>query len=615
VSGAAATPLAPVPRGVSRGDRVLVLGLLGLLASASSLTPILNYDYWWHLATGRQILTTGGVPRQDPFSFTAEGRPWVDHEWLFQVLAYAGHTALGPAALVIMKTVAVLLVCLLLARHLGREGHGPAGMAVILAPALMGASFRLDVRPELATILLAPLVLHLVIRARDSGRPGPLLLVPPLVALWSNLHAGVIVAPAILAAGFTATLLAERFGTRSGAGTAPTGSAGGEAGSPPARPFARRLGMTAAAAALAVGANPYGFAVYSVPFEVARVLAALPSPNLEWARPGLAQFPLFWAALAVVVAVVLMKARRVDPIATPALLLAGVLAALHLRNIGLFFFLLAHGVARPGRALVEAVQRDRLYRIGTLGGRVRPGFIAAAVVLVAGIPALAWLPPGIVWGAGISSGNEPAAAGDFLEREGLGKRMFNDVRFGGYLIWRGHPERPVFIDGRNEIYSDLMPEIFAALKDPAAWTGLLERYRIGSAFLRYPPTLQKVIYPGGEGRQPVAAERAFSSAYFRRDAWALVYWDDDAMIYVRRGPEHDDLIARLEYRAVHPDDWRHLYAGVLTGRLPVAPILVEIRRKLQEDPSCRRARTLLATFSGLEEGMRAGRQEGEGGGG
>jgi hypothetical protein len=613
VSGAPAPTDAAAPGHDSRGDRVLLLGLLGLLAVAASLTPIRSYDYWWHLATGRLIFATGAVPRQDPFSFTATGRPWIDHEWLFQVPAYLGHAALGPGALVALKTIAVLLVCLLLARHLAREGHGPAGMAVILAPTLVGASFRLDVRPELATILLAPLVLHLVIRARDGGRRGPLFLVPPLVALWSNLHAGVIVAPAMLLTGFAATLLAERHGAGSGSRTALGGGTGGES-SPPARPFAWRLGITAVAATLAVGANPHGFAVYRVPFEVARLLAALPSPNLEWARPGLTQFPLFWAALAAVAAVVLLRIRRADPIATPALLLAGVLAALHLRNIGLFFFLLTQGVARPGRAVVEGVQRRWLYRIGTFGGRVRPGFVAAAVVLVAGIPALATLPPRVAWGAGIASGNEPVAAGDFLERERLGNRLFNDVRFGGYLIWRGYPERRVFIDGRNEIYADLMPEIFAALGDPGSWKGLLERYGVDAAFLRYPPALQKVIYPDGGGGRPVTAERAFSSAYFPREEWALVYWDDDAMIFARRGAGNDGLIARLEYRAVHPDDWRHLYAGVVIGRLPVAPILAEIRRKVREDPSCRRARTLLATFAEFEAGTAAGPPRGAGGG-
>jgi hypothetical protein len=581
------------PAEASRGDRALILGLLSVLAVAAAATAIRNFDYWWHLATGRLILATGRVPAADPFSFTAAGAPWVDHEWLFQVLAYAGHRFFGPAVLVGLKTAAVLAMALMLATVLGREGHGPAGIAVILAPALVGASFRFDVRPEMATLLLLPLVVHLAVRARDTSSWRPLAAIPPLVAVWANLHAGVILAPALLLGGAAATAILARLLPR----VFPPAAIGG------AR-FAGRLALTAGAAALAAGINPYGFRIYAVPFELSRLLAGLPAPNLEWARPLPGQFPLFHVALAGCALVLALGWRRIDPLPAAAFCAAAVLAVLHLRNIGLFFVLLPQAVARPGRALVGALQRGRVWKAGTAGGAVRPGFVAAAVVLVASIPALALVPPGVVWGLGVASDNEPAAAADFLEREGLGRRLFNDVRFGGYLIWRRAGTHPVFIDGRNEIYPDLLRDVFEALKTPEAWTALLDRHAIDSAFLRYPPTRQKVLYPGRQGGPPIAGERAFSAAYFPRETWALVYWDDDAMIYLRRTPEHREAIARLEYRAVHPDDWPYLFAGVLLGRVDARPILAEISRKLAEDPACRRARTLFAKFSGLSEGMR-----------
>lgn len=585
------------PSDPTRGDRALILGLLSVLAVAASATAIRNFDYWWHLATGRLILGTGRVPTSDPFSFTAAGTPWVDHEWLFQVLAYLGHTALGPGTLVLLKMLAVLGLALLIASHLRREGHGAAGVAVILAPALVGASFRFDVRPEMATVLLLPLVVHLALRARARGAWRPLGWIPPIVALWANLHPGVILAPAILFLGAVATALLARV--------APRRYPDGATGEPR---FAARLAATALAAAAAAALNPYGFRIYAVPFELSRLLAGLPSPNLEWAAPAPHQFPLFFAALAACVLVLLLGWRSIDPVAAVALAVSAVLAVQHLRNIGLFFVLMPYAVARPGRAVVGALQRGRAWRLGTAGGAVRPGFVAAAVILAASLPALAWVPPHIVWGLGVASDNEPAAAIDFLEREGLGRRMFNDVRFGGYLIWRRAGTAPVFIDGRNEIYPDLLRDVFAALREPAAWTGLLDRHAIDSAFLRYPPALQKVLYPGREGGPPISGARAFSAAYFPRQDWALVYWDDDAMIYLRRAPEHRERIARLEYRAIHPDDWRYLFAGVLLGRVDVRPILAEIRRKIAEDPACAKAQRLYASFSSLSDGLREARE-------
>jgi hypothetical protein len=583
---------------VSRGDHAVILGLLLLLTLAASLTPIRSFDYWWQIKTGEWILTQRSIPRSDPYSFTAAGAPWIDHEWLFQVLTYLGHAVLGPEALVCLKACGLLALCLLMALHMKNEGHGPAGIAVILLPAFLGASFRLDVRPEIATLLLLPCVVHLVLIGRDTGRRGPLLFVPPIVAFWANLHVGVILVPAVLGIGAALTWITER-------------SAWFRRGSPtstnPNEPFARRLAVLALATALAIGLNPYGFRIYLVPFGLSRLLGTLPSPNLEWARPELADFPLFWIAVVVAVGITLAGFRRLDPVATPALLLAAALAAMHLRNIGLFFLLLPYGVARPCRALVDAVQRTGTYRFGTVGGKVRPGFVLAALVVVAGIPLLVWLPPGIVWGIGIASDNEPAGAVDFLATERVGDRMFNDVRFGGYLIWRRFPERRVFIDGRNEVYPQLLREVFAALEDAAAWQALLDRHRIDAAFLRYPPSLQKVTYAAEGGGSPRTGERSFSAAYFPKERWALVYWDDDAMIFLRRSADYEDVIARLEYRALHPDDWRYLYAGVLTGHLPAGPILEEIGRKLGEDPTCRRARELLRHFTGLAEAIHESR--------
>ncbi|MBI1949744.1 MAG: hypothetical protein HYS34_00075 [Acidobacteria bacterium] len=601
-------PASPRAGQPTRGDRVLLLLLMAILAIASSMSPIRNYDYWWHLKTGALIVEKGEVPRADPFSFTAAGVPWVDHEWLFQVAAHLGHRALGPAALVLVKVICVLLLSLLMADHTRREGHHGAGTAILMAVALVGASFRIDVRPELFSLLGLPIVVWLALRARDRGRHRLLLLVPAVVGLWSNLHPGAILAPAVLALGSAATFLDERFAARSpGAVNVAAGRAR----------FAPRLALTAAAAALAAAANPCGFRIYEVPVHLSRLLAALPSPNLEWARPSPFDFPLFFAAAAASAIILIVFRRSLDPIATPALVLTGCLAAAHLRNIGLFFFLLPFGLARPARALSVGLASGVPGRwLGSprrpaespeaaspSRARVRPGFVAAAVVLVAAVPLLAVLPPSVVWGIGIAPDNEPERAADFLAREEVGRRLYNDVRFGGYLIWRRFPEHPVFIDGRNEVYPRLLGDIFASLGDSRAWQAFLGRHDIDAAFVRYSAALESVVRKGTDGLPDVFLQRSFSANHFPREDWALVYWDDDAMIFARRSREYEGVIARLEYRAIHPEDWRYQLAGVAAGQLQAGPILEELRRKLRDDPECARARALLATFRRLADAV------------
>jgi hypothetical protein len=587
---------APAPTGqaaggapVSRGDRLLLGALVAVLGLLATLSPIRNYDYWWHLRTGALIVDEGRVPRADPFSFTAAGTPWVDHEWLFQVLAWAAHAHAGPAFLVLLKAALVLGLLFLVSRLLEREGHGPAGRAFFLTIAILGSAFRIDVRPELATLLLVPLAVHLAITARATGRRWPLALVVGLCSAGANMHVGVILVPPILLAGALATALAAALGGEREAAT---------------RRFALRLLATGVLAAAAIGLNPWGFALYAVPFHVRDVLGSLPWPNLEWVPPTFAAMPLFFIVLPMAAAILLAGVRHADPVAAPALAIAALLALAHVRNVGLFFLLIPWGLARPARALVEAAKRSAIYRRATGSEAARPGFIAAVVVLLGGVPLLLLLPPPPSLGVGVAAGNEPAAAVDFLEREPVGRRLYNDVRFGGYLVWRRFPGARVFIDGRNEIYGDLMRDIARSMKGPDTWKAFLDRHGIDAAILRYPPTLQAITWTGRDGR-PHQGVRAFSAAYFPQAEWALVYWDDDAMIVARRTAEQAALIGRLEYRALNPDDWQFLYAGVMIGRIPPAPIMADIRRKLSEDPGCLRAIELMRRFEPLDAAAKA----------
>ncbi|MDH3256371.1 MAG: hypothetical protein OEM27_02040, partial [Nitrospinota bacterium] len=42
-------------------------------------------DLWGHIRFGQDIWEQGEVHDTDPFSYTAEGQPWINHEWLMEV--------------------------------------------------------------------------------------------------------------------------------------------------------------------------------------------------------------------------------------------------------------------------------------------------------------------------------------------------------------------------------------------------------------------------------------------------------------------------------------------------------------------------------------------------
>jgi hypothetical protein len=200
-----------------------------LLAASLAVTPVSNNDVWLHLKTGSLILERLEVPRVEEYTFTREGAPIVDHEWLAQVLFALAHSAGGIPALILVKlllTVAVIgLVYAAVARRVSEAGSAlgapeapgaqreevpreepgvepdrsgrlpPIAVAVTgLAAILVGT--HLFVRPHLFTFVLAAAYLVLLPGAGGSEPQAwrrSWLLLAGLQVLWANLHGGFVI--------------------------------------------------------------------------------------------------------------------------------------------------------------------------------------------------------------------------------------------------------------------------------------------------------------------------------------------------------------------------------------------------------------------------------------
>lgn len=176
-------------------------------AVAAWFDPGRDGDIAWQQWLGLHILQTGSLPSTlGSETFTASGSPWVPQEW---ALSIAVALAIGTpwfAALVALTTLAaaaVLLFTALSARALGAPTVGIA-LAVTCVAFSMLESY--GIRAQVFGWAIFAAVLYLLRCA-----PGRVkwLIVPP-VALWANLHASVMLAPAVLAIWTAGTALQER---------------------------------------------------------------------------------------------------------------------------------------------------------------------------------------------------------------------------------------------------------------------------------------------------------------------------------------------------------------------------------------------------------------------
>ncbi len=525
------------------------------------LFEIANTSVGWHLATGDWILANRAFVHADPFSFTSGGAPWIDHEWLFQVGVSIAHSLGGPTALVALRALTVAILAVLLLVFGVRSGLSPAAALVLSLACIAGARGRFFVRPELVTLLIVPPAVWLFLRRAQRSSAIWLVVLAGMMIVGANAHGGVMVVPLFLAGILGAEIVQMALAHRWHRNTVVSGVAG----------IATTIG--------ALLINPYGWHLFTVPLRLSHLVSLDHIPNPEWISPSPAQAPFLYAALAVAVLVLALRERRFSY--WTLLLMASALALQHIRNVGLFFVLLPLIVA-PALATWDVLTADR--ENGRRNQR-RANFLAVVAVLLLALSIA--IAPQPRFGLGFAQDYYPDSACSFLDAQDLPTaQLYNDVRFGGYLIHRYGPERLVFQDDRNEIHESLLQQIWEIFRssDVAAWSDLLAGYGADTALVRYHP-LVRVTDPAGNN----LGFRGFSTLWFPAKDWALVYWDDVAMVFVRRHIAPAGLLEFHEYHVLRPDDLAHLQERLAADPALLPRIAQELARATRSNSASWRA--------------------------
>ncbi|MCD4748951.1 MAG: hypothetical protein K8R59_06220 [Thermoanaerobaculales bacterium] len=514
-----------------------------------------NTSIGWHLAAGRWMVEHGRILRSNPFTFTAEGVAWLDHEWLFQVIVATTDRLGGGTALVALRMIVVAFLALLLARMVHRQGFGPGPALALAALCIFGARMRFFMRPELATLVLIPLAVDLYLRRSDRSTGRTAFAITGIAIVGINLHGGILVLLPLLGVlwvgeGLRALLVR----------TSPW---------PAATSGVTILG----AATLAMLVNPWGWRVLLAPVHLSQLVKQPYVPNPEWISPGPFDVPLLFAGM--LIAAIVMFSRERDAVRWLLFLAAAALALRYVRNVGLFFVLLPLVIAPALARLIPQLKNE--------GRRV----LFAGLAIVGILTALLFDAPGFPLGFGFSTGRYPVAAGRFLEDHGLlSSRIYNDVRFGGWFIGRYYPPVKAFIDDRNEVHEEVLAELWDIERSssPGRWQAMLDHWKITTALLRYHEPIS-VVSP--EGR--ALGLRGFSALWFPKTRWAVVYWDDISMVLVDRLAVEPDWLTTYEYHVIRPDDVDHLAALVLQQPELLPQVQAELVRKITENPDCLQA--------------------------
>ncbi|MCU0488701.1 MAG: hypothetical protein MUE67_07095 [Anaerolineales bacterium] len=461
--------------------------LVVLLVSLTLLTfsgTIANIDLWSHLKIGLDNLSSLSIARSDPYSYLTEGRGWINHEWLAQILFALAWKAGQVAGLVLLKLLLGLLT-LGIIFHNFRLQHVDllAGGLVLFVGSILLASDFSTIYPQIFTLPMLALLVFLLLRA-EEGNPKLLWVAPPAFLLWANLHGGFLVGLALLVGWVVMHLVIQSFDWR-------------------------KIVFPAAASLLATLVTPYGLSLYQY---LLRSSSEARPEIWVWASLNLiSPFGILYLFLLTISIVALIYSRRHrSPVMILLLCVTALMPFLAKRHLSLFAIV---ALLVAGEHIAHLLMRTGWMRRQVLGVPRWVSFLtfaAAAGLFLLAIPNLGNI---IV----SQSPPYPVQAVQIIKNSQVQGNIATEYNWGGYIIWHLGPGVKVSVDGRREtVYStEVYEQNLGFLLGLGRWDQLLDDE----------PTDMVLV----NDHTPIYNLMKLKSG------WTLIYSDTAGDFYVRQG--------------------------------------------------------------------------------
>jgi hypothetical protein len=436
---------------------VMCMFLLVAVIFGYSARGIAESDIWWHLRNARTLLQFHSFPRIDTYSFSAAGSPWMNFEWLSEVPFFLGFKAMGLQGLLTVYFAVLVLIYVGVYYRSCRAGADCKDAVVATLGGICLAGVSLAPRMLLFGWLCMVGLLLVLDRFRRTGKG--LWLLPPLFALWINLHGSWVFGMVVLAL------------------TIASGLVEGEWGLVVARRWTpaelKKLLLALAASLAALFVNPFGYKLVLYPYTLLLRQQGVMQYIEEWqpvdfsAVNGKLALVLIFALL--VAALFSRRPWRLDEVLLTAFALWAALS--HVRFL-FFAGLILVPILAPRLKLFPPYEREL----------DKPWLNAAIMAAIVGtmiffFPSAAQLQQKV-------DEEYPRAALEFMQRQHLSGRIFNQYKWGGYMEWHA-PELKPFVDGRADIfvYNGVFEDFLraTALKHSLE---ILDKYKIDYVFLQ-----------------------------------------------------------------------------------------------------------------------------------
>ncbi len=475
--------------------------------------PITDSDIFWHLASGREIIAHGHLLFSDPFSYTLVNPKWVDLHWLFQLLTYGIYCIGQLTGLLVFKAILIALTAIGVTAALPKPVYRITS-AIAMTILLYYARYLICIRPVLLTMFFMATYVLLFERIKAGAPKRWLWLCVPVQIVWTNSQGLYPIGLFIIGSYWFENAVAYYL-------RKPATEARGEK-----RPdHFYTLIFTISGAACFV--NPYGISGILLPLTLLGRISPdannIYSMNISENLPLLAvsgfeavyRIVVFTCAIAsALLCIVNYKRLRIAHV----FLIAGFgyLAFNAVRNVPLFIVVIVPVFSYYASATADTAERifPKLYP-KILAGITAAGLCCMAFLGTQQYAIIKTYP----YKSQLSPFRFPDNICNYLTQHPIRGELYNDLRYGGYFIWKFYPPKKVFADTRLIIRTpQFFAEYLAIGNNPDLFFAVAEKFHITHA------AMPSAIF--NEQRQLI-------KALYRSTQWHLEFCDGTSFLFVK----------------------------------------------------------------------------------
>jgi hypothetical protein len=549
-------------------SRVLV-PLFLLLVFIIALDKIQDTDAWIHLSIGRLIFDLQAFPEKEMFVYPNFDVQFVDSYpfWLFGAICYLIYLVLGASGLVVFKASAVAATFFIMLRD-SLKPHGNLVISVILMVAAVEIShYRFVLRPDLLLMVFLTFTIF-SLNAYVYSNKKYIYALPFISVIWANSHTSINLMPIPFVV-FIIGGIIERYMERKVYRFHNT----------PSSLQIRTIALIFLVSLAASLINPYFVSSYLYGPKVMALESQKTFITELAPLRGIGKSALYGIA-AVILASFFVNRKRFSLIHLLLAIPFFILAFSAMRFVFLVAIVCLPVMARNISSSLES----KGWRNSSQGRAMT--VIPLAVLVLYFIISMAGVGRHGLndreFGFGFNYVYVPKGAVDYMDRNGVYGRVINTYSFGQYIIWRSYPERTVFIDGKG-YFLELLRQSLEFRSSNALLDNLHEEYGFNSILIKY-------AGPYNED------DELLGFKVVSHPEWALVYWDDISLLYIKRGGGYDPVVRKDEYEFVDLGILYDDFIRRLDNKEYREGVVRELARNIDETGSKRAASLLSALY-------------------